>query len=161
MFRTFDARDDYDWAAPCREYISQGLYLPALQSQSIGHVVLHVDCSRSTEQWMQKFAAELNGVLEARPCRVTVLYGDTQLQGEPVEWCPSDGPLTLERRGGGGTCHQHLAEYVKDCGEDPAAVIALTDGYTSWPEDYGVPTLWCITPEGNDDVPFGQVVNLK
>ncbi len=162
LSKTFDARDDYSWEMPDRNYVGSGLYLPALRSQSIGHILVHVDCSGSTGPFMDRFGGELQGVLSVNPCKVTILYGDTELHGEPVEWSPTDGDdLTNERRGGGGTDHRHLAEYVRGCDEEIAAVVALTDGFTCWPDDYGVPTLWCITPDGDTDVPFGQVVRLK
>jgi predicted metal-dependent peptidase len=158
--RTFEARDDYSWMFPNRHYLPQGIFLPGLRSQTLGHVVIHVDCSGSTDSYMEEFAAELNGVLDARPCRVTILYGDTRIQGEPVEWSPADGPLTMERRGGGGTCHRHLTEWLKQQDEPPVCVIALTDGETTWPDDPGVPFLWAITPDGNKNAPFGQVVEI-
>lgn len=160
LSRSFDARDDYSWSHPNRRFIAQGLYLPALRSQSIGHVVVHVDCSGSTDPYMEDFAAELSGVLESRPCKVTILYGDTQIQGDPVEWEPADGPITMERRGGGGTDHTHLGEWLKQQDDQPVCVIGLTDGETRWPNDFGIPALWCITPDGRDNVPFGQVVRL-
>jgi predicted metal-dependent peptidase len=111
---------------------------------------------------MEEFAAELNGILSCEPCRVTVLYGDTKLHGEPVEWTPDEGAFTLEQRGGGGTDHRHLERWVRSyCGDDElAAVIGLTDGATTWPDDYAVPTLWCITPDGSTKVPFGRVVQM-
>lgn len=158
--RTFEARDDYTWMYPNRHYLSQGLYVPGLRSQTLGHVVIHVDCSGSTAEFLEQFAAELNGVLDAKPCRVTVLYGDMQLQGEPVEWSPSDGPLTIEARGGGGTSHAHLSEWLQSQDEPPVCVVALTDGYTCYGDDPGVPVLWTITPGGDTDVPWGQVVEL-
>lgn len=159
--RVFENRDDYNWAWPNRRYLSQGMYLPSLRSQGIGHVLVHVDCSGSTDQYMDKFASELSGVLEARPSKVTILYGDTQLHGKPVEWEPSQGPLKMERRGGGGTDHTHLAEYIHDQDEEIACVVALTDGFTTWPKDYGIPTLWVIVPDGCKEAPFGQVVEIN
>ena len=161
LSKTFDARDDYNWRYPNRRYLTQGLYLPSLLSNSIGHVVVHIDCSGSTYDDMDDFASELSGILEEKPCQVTILYGDTKLQGEPVEWSPYDGPIALERRGGGGTSHTHLSEYLKGMEEAPACCVALTDGYTRWPEDVGVPTLWVIVPGGKTDAPFGRVVELK
>jgi predicted metal-dependent peptidase len=159
--RTFEAKDDYSWMYPNRHYMAMGLCVPGLRSQALGHVVVHVDCSGSTDPYMEEFAAELNGVLDARPCRVTILYGDTRLQGAPVEWSPMDGPLTMERRGGGSTCHAHLSKWLAEQDEPPVCVVALTDLETSFGDDPGVPVLWAVTPDGSSDKPpFGQVVKL-
>ena len=112
---------------------------------------------------MDTFASEMNGIFACEPCHVTVLYGDTKLQGEPVEWTPDCGEFKLERRGCGGTCHRHLERWVRDYqGDDElVAVIALTDGYTTWPDDYSVPTLWAVVPGGSTDIPFGKLVQIE
>ena len=162
---TLRKHNENDWARPSRRGLAAGLYLPRKRGEELGHLVIHNDCSGSTQAWQETFANEVAGVLACEPCRATVLYGDVKLQGEPVEWTPDDGPFTMEVRGGGGTCHRHLERWVREYqyqGDDElVAVIALTDGETTWPEDYGVPTLWVITPDGRTDIPFGHVVKME
>ena len=156
-------RNDNDWSRRSRRGIAAGIYLPSRRGEELGHGVIHVDCSGSTDEWMEEFAANVNGILACEPCHITVLYGDTELHGEPVEWEPCDGDFKLEQRGGGGTCHHHLARWIEEySGDDEIAfVIALTDGFTTWPRDYGVQTLWAITPDGSTDAPFGRVVKIE
>jgi predicted metal-dependent peptidase len=159
--RVFDARDDYSWRVPNRRYLAQGMILPSLRSESLGHILIHVDVSGSTQtrEIMEAFSGELNGVLEARPCQATIAYGDTCIQTER-EWSPAEGPLELEYTGGGGTDHAHVWEYVLDMPEPPVCVICLTDGYTDFHEPPDVPVLWVLTPDSSADPPFGQTIRI-
>ena len=158
--RSVMARDDYSWAVPNRRFIAQGLYMPSLRSEGMGEIVVAIDTSGSIDDAMLKrFSGELNGVLDCKPCRVVVLYCDDAIQGEPVYWEPADGQLTLESRGGGGTSHLPIWAWLKQHGEEPACVVCLTDGYTSFGSDPGVPVLWAMTTERKP--PFGQVIQVK
>jgi predicted metal-dependent peptidase len=165
---TLRAKHENDWGRPSRRGLAAGLYLPGKKGERLGHILVHVDCSGSTWDVIPEFAAELASILECSPTKVTVIYGDTEIKGEPVEWTPDDGPFRMEQRGGGGTDHHHLASFINsyDGGSDGdageiVAVIGLTDGFTNWPPDYGIPTLWAITPNGDTDVPFGRVVKIE
>jgi predicted metal-dependent peptidase len=156
-------KNDNDWARPSRRGLAAGIYLPQHRGEELGHLIVHVDCSGSTMSALPEFASEIGGILACDPCRVTILYGDTELQGEPVEWKPDDGEFKLEQRGCGGTDHRHLEQWVRgyDGDDELVAVIALSDGETVWPGDYGVPTLWVITPDGSTNAPFGRVVKMQ
>jgi len=157
--RSVMARDDYSWSVPNRRFIAQGLYMPSLRSEGMGEIVVAVDTSGSIDDaQLKRFAGELNGILDCHPCRVVVLYCDDAIQGEPVYWEPADGPLTLESRGGGGTSHLPIWAWLKQHDAEPACVVCLTDGYTSFGSDPGVPVLWAMTTERKP--PFGQTVRV-
>lgn len=160
--RVLSARDDYSWSVPNRRYIASGLYLPSLRSECLGDIVVAVDTSMSIGRAeLEAFAGELNGILECRPCKVTVVYCDAQVQ-KTVDWEPADGPLTLEAVGGGGTDHAPIWDWLRETGEQPECVVALTDGYTKWGEDPGVPVLWTISKDGtSEEAPFGRTVRMK
>lgn len=159
--RTLTARDDYTWGAPNRRFIAQGLYLPSLRSEAMGDVVVAIDTSGSIEaDTLESFGGELNGILECRPCKVSVVYCDSHVN-KVVEWEPSDGELKLEACGGGGTSHRPVWEWLRQSGSQPECVVCLTDGYTSWGDDPGVPVLWAITPDGTSEKPpFGRVIRM-
>jgi len=151
------AHDDYSWSSPNRRYISTGLYLPSLRSEGLGEVVVAVDTSGSIDaEMLEAFAGELNGILEAAPVKVTTLYCDSRINGEPVEWYPADGAFTLESRGGGGTDHRPIWDWLHAEGVDPTCVVCLTDGQTTFGSDPGCPVLWALT--GDVEVPFGRKV---
>lgn len=153
------ARDDYSWSRPNRRYIAQGLYLPGLHSDALGDVVLAVDTSGSVgPKELGVFAAEANAVLEAFDCTVTVIYHDTDVQAVR-EWRSSDGPLSLEPVGGGGTSHRCVFEWLAASGLDPACVVCLTDLDTRFPSDPPlVPVLWAVVGSCRTVPPFGTRV---
>jgi predicted metal-dependent peptidase len=158
--RAVTAKDDYSWSRPNRRYIAQGLYLPSLYSESIGHVVVAIDTSGSIGQpELDRFAGELSGILEANPAQLTVLYCDANIQ-HVQEWTPCDGQLTLEARGGGGTSHVPVWNWLKKHGDDDVVcVICLTDGATDFGNDPGLPVMWALTAKAQP--PFGRTIQLK
>jgi predicted metal-dependent peptidase len=156
------ARNDYTWGRPNRRYISRGLYLPSLHSDDLGTVVVAVDTSGSiTSRDLSQFAAELTAILEEFPGAVCdVLYCDTEIAGhQRVEHM--DLPLELAARGGGGTDFRPPFEWVETCGDTPACLVYLTDGYCDTypdnPPDY--PVLWVGTREFSP--PWGDVTELR
>lgn len=160
VVRSLTARDDYSWSRPNRRFISQGVYLPSFSAgEELPWGVVHVDCSGSIGQdTLDVFGGEANGVLECNPAHVTIVYGDAAVQ-HVQEWRPGDGPLTLEAKGGGGTNHTHLWDWLKEQDEEPTFVICLTDGATDFGTDPGVPVLWALTADCNP--PFGRKCMLK
>lgn len=160
LSRSLAARDDYSWSVPNRRFVAQGIYLPSLRSESMGEVVLAVDTSGSIDQAMlAEFAAEAAGILECRPCQAHVVFCDAAVQ-RVDQWSPSDGPLTLsDAPGGGGTSHVPVWDWLRESGVDAACVVCLTDGYTDWGADPGMPVLWALTSEAAP--PFGQAIRLE
>ena len=78
---------------PNRRLLQQGLYLPGLHSEELGDVVVAVDTFGSVgERELAVFAREVQGVVDAFDCTVTVLYHDTSVCGKQ-RWRSTDGPL--------------------------------------------------------------------
>jgi predicted metal-dependent peptidase len=155
------ARNDYSWARPNRRFLSQGMILPGLRSEELGHVVIAVDTSGSIgAALLGAFAAEVNAVLAAYECSVTVLYHDTEVQTTQA-WQSSDGPLTLDPVGGGGTSHGCVFDWLTASGTDAACVVCLTDLETEFPSQTpAAPVLWAVVGPGPTRPPFGRVVSL-
>lgn len=157
------ARGDYSWSSPNRRLICQGLYLPGLLSEELGDVVIAVDTSGSvTARQLAVFASEMEGVLETFPgCVLTILYHDSKVQ-HVHRWSPSDGPLKLEPKGGGGTDHRPVFEWVERQAGDAPCLICFTDCYTVWPAlPPATPTLWACVNNKNARPPFGAVIHVE
>jgi predicted metal-dependent peptidase len=156
------ARNDSSWARPNRRFIAQGLYLPGLHSEELGPVVIAVDTSGSiSETLLGTFAAEVNAVLAAYECSVTVLYHDTEVQ-KVQTWTSADGPLVLAPVGGGGTSHACVFDWLIASGADPACLLGLTDLETEFPAHApAVPVLWAVPGPVPPAPPFGRVVSLS
>jgi predicted metal-dependent peptidase len=161
-FVSSHARNDYSWVRPNRRFIAQGLYLPGLHSEELGEVVLAVDTSGSIdEKLLGVFAQEVNAVLAAYDCSVTVLYHDTVVQ-KVQSWTSADGPLVLDPVGGGGTSHVCVFDWIDQEVVNPACVICLTDLETAFPDSVpGLPVLWAVAGPCRGKAPFGQVVALS
>lgn len=153
------ARDDYSWSRPSRRSHSLGMYLPGIRSDAMGTVAVLIDTSGSVgEEELSRFAAELQDALTVYPCKAVILYHDSAV-AHRQEWQPSDGPLVLEPKGGGGTDHRPAFAALAELDECPTLCLCLTDGYTSYPETSpDFPVLWGMTTD--QDPPWGQVVRL-
>ncbi len=94
---------DYSWMRPNRRHIWQGLYLPGLQREGVGEVVIFVDCSGSINaRQLSLFEAEVRSILEGqRPERVYVVYFDIQVH--KVDAYDAGQQIQLTPVGGGGT----------------------------------------------------------
>jgi predicted metal-dependent peptidase len=161
-FVSLQARNDYSWLRPNRRLLAHGLYLPGLQSEELGDVILAVDTSGSIDdQTLGLFASETNGVLAAFECTLTILYHDSRVQAVQ-KWRSSEGPLVLQPIGGGGTSHACVFEWIDQSGLEPACVICLTDLETEFPATVpSMPVLWAVAGAAGAHPPFGQVVALS
>jgi predicted metal-dependent peptidase len=155
-FLTRTARNDYGWHRPNRRSVARRLYLPLLAGESLGEVVVAVDTSGSIgQEKLDRFAAEVQGILDAYDVHLTVLYHDTEVS-EIQEWSPADSPIKLRPIGGGGTSHECVFEWVEEHGVDPNYAICLTDLYTTFPPiSPPYPVLWAVVGGCHSEPPFG------
>jgi predicted metal-dependent peptidase len=146
-----------------RRFVGRGLYLEALQGESV-RVYLAIDTSGSIcEKTLGIFISEVKGILGAYPhLECDLYYVDSEAYG-PY-------PLTLEAplptlEGGGGTSFVSFFDRVGETWNEytQAICIYLTDGYGEFPIPApAFPTLWVVTPGGLDlaQFPFGESVRL-
>lgn len=146
-----------------RRFIGRGLYLDALEGESI-RVYVAIDTSGSVDdRQIRALAAEVQGILAAYPHVVCDLY-----------YCDAQchGPFRLSARGeipqpigGGGTDFRPFFEAVeRDHNPHQSGVcVYLTDGFGDFPaQPPTLPVLWVVTPGGrNFEVfPFGETTRL-
>lgn len=160
-FMTARAKNDFTWSRPNRRSENAGVYLPTPYSEQLGKVVIAVDCSGSC--WepsiLKRFAAELGGVLDLHPAELIVLYHDSKIQGDPVVIEPGE-EFTVKPRGGGGTSHVPVFEWLEANGDGVECILCLTDLETCFPiTPPSVPTLWISTLDHS--APFGDVLLVE
>ena len=160
LLRFFSERSmaDYSWNRPNMRYIAQGLYLPCLESRSLGDIAIAIDTSGSVNAVSLAYARGiLDSVIEeCSPASVTVYYFDSEVngidryaQGEPVTWRP---------QGGGGTCFKPVLSAI-EIGEDSyTCAVVITDLYGSFPESCDMPVIWLATTD--EVAPFGETVPI-
>ena len=140
--------------------IYRGLFVETLESLRLT-VAVHIDTSGSLNdaEAQGRFLAELKGILNAYPSvRVSLTYGDTELQG-PFEL--TEDTIIPPPKGGGGTSFVPFFEQTEDL-EPTTPLVIFTDGYGNFPETCGHPCLWVVTQGGlpSDQFPFGEVSRL-
>lgn len=151
-------RADFNWSRPSTRYLGLGLYLPALESISMGEVAIMVDTSGSVDAQSLAYARAIveDVISEASPVRVSVWYSDAKVchvsrfeQGEPLVWEP---------KGGGGTDFRPVLKAIEDEGT-AVAVLCITDLYGTFPPDGCIlPVLWLATTD--QVAPFGETIPL-
>jgi predicted metal-dependent peptidase len=160
-FVSSTAKNDYAWTRPNRRFVHRGLYLPGLRSEELGEVVVAVDTSGSIgAAELALFGGELDALLGAFDCTATILYHDSAVCHVQT-WAPANGPLVLEPKGGGGTSHVPVFEWVSREAVTPACVVCLTDLETDFPDIAPeAPVLWAVTGGNQSTPPFGRVVHV-
>ena len=150
---------DYRWTPPNRRYIASGLYLPSVERQGVGEIVIAVDTSGSIGKLeLEQFAGEISAISEeAQPEAIHVVYCDAAVQCTQ-QFGPSE-PVWLEPRGGGGTDFCPPFKWVDENNIAPACFIYLTDLCChSYPEAPEYPVLWVT--DSSRTAPFGETVRI-
>lgn len=154
------AKVEPTYARPKRRFIDMDLYLPSLGGDSMGELVVAVDCSGSIgQQELDEFAAEMSAIKDdVRPSTLHVIYFHHEVCG--YDRFGQDDELTVTPRGTGGTAFSPIFKHVDELGIEPAACVVLTDLCCS---DFGpptaYPTLWVTTH--SEEAPWGEIVSMK
>ena len=151
-------KTQYTYRSFRKEYVAIGVYKPVLRNPGIGKVVVAVDTSGSCDGLEMVFASEFQTLYDLID-EVILIMADADIQ-DVIETKDILSALKDHGfKGGGGTSHVPVFNYLKDNGVFPDVMICFTDGYTEFPDQQPpFPTIWCM-PEGTDvKVPFGMTV---
>lgn len=170
----FLVRTPTDFSGWDRRFIGRGLYLEALEGETI-QVYVAIDTSGSiANKDLVQFLGEVQGILRSYPnIRCSLFYVDAAAYG-PYTLLPETDIKSFPRPvGGGGTDFRPFFEAVNRVREEPNAsgltsdsevfCVYLTDGMGTFPNPEPVyPTLWVASPGGIDlsEFPFGEAVRL-
>lgn len=155
-FLTVLNRADYTFKRPSPRYLP--LYLPVLESIEVGEFVLVLDTSGSTYGIIEKFVAEMHGILNAFGKGFKLIHVDTKVAHvEDIE----DEPGKIKIHGGGGTDFVPAFEWLAEQCIEPSALVYLTDGEcNSFPAEPEYPVLWATYNNKHFTPPFGEVVPI-
>ena len=159
-------KDEYTWRKFNRRLISNDIYLPTVENETIGEVVVAIDTSGSIgQEQLNEFASELVSICEAvSPDAVRILWWDTKVHGEQLFTDNYDqiGSM-LKPLGGGGTRVSSVAEYINKKKINAECVLVFTDGFLEsdvvW--NISAPTLWMVTENRNWTPPTGKKVFME
>ena len=170
VFRTIFTsinKQDYTFQYPNKRYtghmMDYGIIMPSLWGEEYTSVGFIMDTSGSVgKKEKEILASELQHILEDYQLTIHILYCDTKAYVEDIQvFTPDDiknGKLTLDVKGGGGTCMRPAFDYFRDNQEefDFQVVICLTDMHLfDWgklgPEpEFSV--YWACLPDYNKQV---------
>jgi len=146
---------------PDRRWLMRDLYRPGRGGDHMGCVVVALDTSGSIPQEMLAMAGAELMALRRVVDEVHVVVADARVQEciapERVEAWLRRGRM----RGGGGTDHRPVFEWIARRGLHPDALIGFTDLETRFPDFRPpYPVLW-LAPTGAPRPPFGRVVVMS
>lgn len=156
--------DEYTWRKFNKRQMANDIYLPSMENESIGELIVAIDTSGSIGgEELTEFASELASICSvATPSKVRVLWWDTEVHGEQV-FLPEhylNIKELLKPQGGGGTMVSCVSEHLNKQRVEAEAIIIFTDGYLESEITWNVkcPTLWLVTQNNNFVAPSGKVV---
>ena len=160
-------KDEYTWRKFNKRLLPSDLYIPSVETETIGEVIYGIDTSGSiSQQQINEFAAEIvKGAEAVCPEKIRVLWWDTKVHGEQV-FEPAQyqeiGSL-LKPMGGGGTRVSCVSEHINKKNLKAECVVIFTDGYlehdVKW--DISMPTLWLVTCNKDWTPPTGKKVMVN
>lgn len=154
---------DYTWRLPNTRYLSQGIYLPRLSSETIPCLVIFEDISGSVPLNMKSaFQAEERVIIEEiQPQEAWLGYCDAKVHEKLTRLYNPGDDIKVITVTAGGTDFRPAFEWVEKQGLTPVAFVYLTDLEGKFPAkapDY--PVLW-VTPPTTLTVPFGDIVEMR
>jgi predicted metal-dependent peptidase len=158
--------DEFTWRKFNKRYLANDYYLPSMENERTGELVIAIDTSGSIgSKELTEFASELVSICDiANPEKIRVLWWDTQVHGEQVfEDNYGEIAQLLKPQGGGGTEPSCIAKYIAEENINAEGVVVFTDGYFS--EDFtwniATPTLWLVTENDKVNVPSGKIIKQE
>ena len=158
-------RDSHTWARPNRRKLATPphVYWPGRAGWKGPHIAVEIDTSGSIgEEELATFMGELGGILtDLEPEMVYVMYVDSELHGDVLEIDDVNNLSEIKQKagGGGGTDMCTVFREIEERQLPVETVVVLTDGYTPFPEEETIPTIWCMTTEAK--APNGTTVHVK
>ena len=157
-------RNDYCWRLPNKRYISQGIYMPFMESPTVGNGAVAIDLSSSMDiNDITLTVSEAWGVISVFEMELFLLWFDTVVQNTQTVKS-GDDPDILEPKGRGGTDFRAPFNWLDENDKNPNFLIVMTDGCdNSYPDTVPpYPVLWMLTGKNSTfNPPFGEIVTFK
>ena len=149
---------DYSLARPNRRWLADDVLVPGIVPREQRDIVVAVDTSGSMgHAELALVGAELAGLASVEP-NVTLLIGDAKVhQVVPAKDLPRFLKV-LHLKGGGGTDHRPVFQWLADQRRTPDLFVGLTDLHSTFPDQAPrYPVLW-VTPANHGRAPWGRVI---
>ena len=156
-------KDEYTWRRMNKRHMANDIYLPSMDNETLGEVIVAIDTSGSIgAKQLDEFASELVSICDvATPEKVTIIWWDAEVAGTQ-EFTDNYAGIAsaLKPEGGGGTNVSCVSEYINKHKLNADCVVVFTDGYVEdnvkW--DISSPTLWMVTECQSFEPPSGRKI---
>ena len=155
---------DYSYLRPSRRSQATGFYMPSIIKENI-EIVVAIDTSGSINRnELTEFLTEIVGISKSvNNLKMTALICDAEIQDVlTIENGNINILLETKIKGGGGTSHLPVYDWIQENKPTTKLLINFTDGFTEFPNNEITKTLWVICSGGcqNENIPFGEIVRL-
>ena len=159
-------KDEFTWRKFNKRMLANDIYMPSLENESIGEIVIAIDTSGSiSNEQVAEFASELASICDTcNPDKVRVLWWDTAVHGEQVfSQNYTDIAKMLKPMGGGGTWVSCVSEYLIKHDVKAECVLVFTDGYLENDIKWEIesPSLWLVTECKSFNPPSGKKILIE
>lgn len=158
---SFD-KEDFSWKKPNRRYQSQGMYLPSLYSESLGHIGAAVDtsCSVSNHQF-SAFITELDDIMENnQPEKLSIIDCDTQIH-KIYNLAKGEDLSDVTFHGRGGTALEPIFDHYNKEENKPLVLIVFSDlECREITEEPDYPVVWVKLPGHGFTPKFGVTIDF-
>jgi len=157
---------DYSYNRPSKRSFASGVYLPIMKREAI-EIVVSLDTSGSIQNGeLKEFMSEINGIAKSfNNLSMKLIVCDSEIKDiYTIGNGDSDEIGKLRIRGGGGTSHKPVYDYINENLPNTRLLVNFTDGYTDLDSlDETINTLWVICKNGINEksIPFGEVIKLN
>lgn len=156
------AKEDYSLARPNKRYLMDDVVVPGLHSESVNLVVISLDSSGSMDvENLAKAMAEISKISDL-VSEVLLLVSDCKIH-QVVNTNELPAYIKgMQVKGGGGTSHHPVFEYIAEKRLQPDLFVGITDLESNFPDKAPpFPVLW-LTPEGTTKkAPWGRVIEIN
>lgn len=161
---TCKGSDEYTWRKFNKRMMANDLYLPSMENESLGELVIACDTSGSIGQTdLTIFATELQEICNTiTPELIRLIWWDSEVCSEQI-FKPEhyqDISKVLKVEGGGGTYLSCVSEYITKEHINADAIIVFTDGYVEHNIQWNIstPTLHIVNGNRNFEGTAGSRV---
>jgi len=152
------AKDDYVSMPPNKKFLSQGIYLPSLHSETF-NLVIAIDSSASIdEKLLEEFLSEVNSLmLTIAKYKIDLLVCDDKLRIHRKFL--SGESLDVDLVGGGATDFNPVFEFIDSELNDTRLLLYFTDLDGCFPKNEpNFEVKW--VSKNNLEIPFGEIIQI-
>ena len=146
---------------PSKRSQATGIYMPHIKKENID-IIVSVDTSGSiNEEKLKEFVSELIYIAKSfNNITITLIICDCEIK-DVIE--VSNGNieqlLGYNFKGGGGTSHIPIFDWISNNKPYAKILIAFTDLETEFPKEETIRTIWLVKGD-KKEVPFGEIISL-